>query len=205
MKHQPGQRIYNLYAPLYDVIFDRFFRRARRKAIALLEMQTGERLFIPGIGTGLDLLYLPGSISVTGVELNAAMLEQAQAKTRRLAHLDLIQGDALNLPLGNARYDALLFNLVLSVFPDGAVAFKESWRMLRPGGRAVIFDKFLPDGADLSRVRQLVGKLFRLMGTDPNRRVSDIIGGLPDVVIRHVEPSMLGGRYQIIVLEKTGD
>lgn len=41
--------------------------------------------------------------------------------------------------------------------------------MLRPGGRAVIFDKVLPEGAALTPGRRLLWRAFSLIGTDPNR------------------------------------
>lgn len=201
MNNQRNQRIYNFYAPVYDAIFGIFFRQGRRKAIAMLELQNGESLFIPGIGTGLDLLCLPDFITVTGVDLNAAMLQQATAKTHG-CNITLAQADALHLPLADRVYDTVLFNLVLSVVPDGMAAFQESWRVLRPGGRAVIFDKFLPEGTKSNLLRQIIGPVIRLFGTDPNRYLNDIIGHDPDVVIKQDSPSILDGQYRIIVLEK---
>lgn len=41
--------------------------------------------------------------------------------------------------------DAVLVNLILSVIPDGAACLRSALRSLKPDGRAVVFDKFLPE------------------------------------------------------------
>jgi SAM-dependent methyltransferase len=111
--------------------------------------------------------------------------------------------DAQVLAFANEQFDAILFNLVLSVVPDGKTAFHECWRTLRPGGRAVIFDKFIPPAQSLTPGRQMLGKLIRLLGTDPNRRLSEVLDGAAGLRIESDEPSLFHGQYRIIVLRKT--
>ena len=144
MNNKHNRRIYRLYAPLYDLFFKAASDRPRRSAIQMLCLQPGERLLIPGIGTGLDLLYLPANVSVTGVDFSPAMLEQARAKVDG-RDVTLLEMNAQRLDFPDASFDAVLFMLSLSVIPDGRAAFGEVWRLLRPGGRIVIFDKFLPE------------------------------------------------------------
>jgi phosphatidylethanolamine/phosphatidyl-N-methylethanolamine N-methyltransferase len=99
-------------------------------------------------------------------------------------------------------FDAVLLSLILSVVPDGAAAFREAWRVLRPGGRAVVFDKFLPESGQLSLLRRAIGVVVRAIGTDPNRRLSQIISGAPGLVVEQNEPSLLRGQYRIVLLRK---
>ncbi len=68
--------------------------------------------------------------------------------------------------------DAVLLSLISSVVPDGAAAFREAWRVLRPARRAVIFDKFMPEEDRLSLMRRTVGAVARIVGTDPNHHLS---------------------------------
>ena len=80
MQNQHNRVIYRIYAPLYDSFMRPFTDAARRRAIALLALQPGERLLIPGVGTGLDLPTLPESIYTIATDLSPAMLRQARAK-----------------------------------------------------------------------------------------------------------------------------
>jgi ubiquinone/menaquinone biosynthesis C-methylase UbiE len=100
------------------------------------------------------------------------------------------------------QFDAVLLNLILSVVPDGQRALDEAWRVLRPGGRMVVFDKFLPDHERSTAFRNLLGSLIRRLGTDPNRHFSDMVRALPDGGIVKDEPALLRGQYRIIVLHK---
>lgn len=82
------------------------------------------------------------------------------------------------------------------------MSIAESWRLLRPGGRMVVFDKFLPEREKSTAVRKLLGTLIRRLGTDPNRRFSDMVQEIPDVVIVKDEPVLLRGQYRIVLLNK---
>ena len=165
----------------------------------MLNPQPGERLVIPGIGTGLDLPHLPAGVLITGVDYSPDMLSRARAKNRSAT---LARMDAQKLGFPDGSFDAVLFNLILSVVPNGTTAFRESWRALRPGGRAVIFDKFLPEHASRTPVRRLLGHVIALLGTNPNRRLTEIISNTPGVTVARDEPSLLRGQYRILLLKK---
>ena len=203
MNNEHNRRIYRFYAPLYDLFFKAASDRPRRRAIQMLHLQPGERLLIPGIGTGLDLLYLPANVSVTDVDFSPAMLEQARAKVNG-RDATLLEMDAQHLDLADASFDAVLCTLSLSVIPDCRAAFGEAWRVLRPGGRFVIFDKFLPESDELTWRRRALGRVVSALGTDPNRRLSDIIVGVPGLVVQQNEPSLFRGQYRLLRIEKQG-
>lgn len=233
-----NQRIYHFYAPVYDRLFDRMYRSGRRRAIELLDLLPGERLLIPGVGTGLDLPAIPPGVCVTAIDISPEMLRQAQAKLetqtsgvveaptsfdklrtpeekraeRRCSlaaveapvphqtELRLMDAQALEFP--DSSFDAVLMNLIISVVPDPRLAFSEAWRVLHPGGRLAIFDKFLPENSRLSPARRLVGRIISLVGTDPNRRLSDIIDSVSGITIARDEPRLLNGQYRTLLLKK---
>lgn len=189
---------YRLWAPVYDRLFGPAFRRARRRSIEHLALRPGEKLLLPGVGTGLDLPLLPPGVPALGIDLSPQMLAQARRK-RSPALVDLREMDAQALRLPDRAFDAAALHLVVSVVPDGAKALAEAWRTLRPGGRLVIFDKFLPDAQAPGFGRRVLGAIARRLGTDPNRHLDEILGPLA----AHVdldEPSLLRGQYRIVRL-----
>lgn len=199
-----ANRIYSLWAPVYDLVWERLFRKPRKRTFQVLGLKPGESLHIVGVGTVQDIPYLPQGVQTTGIDLNAPMLHRAQAKAGD-SPIELYQMDAQQLEFPNAQFDAVLCTLVLSVVPDGRQAFKEAWRVLKPGGRLVIFDKFLPDDQAVTAVRRLIGWVLRVLGTDPNRRLTDIVGVLDDGGITHNESGLLQGQYRIVKLVKSTD
>ncbi len=174
MNNAYNLKLYSFYAPRYERLFGWLYARPQRRAVALLAVQPGERVFVPGVGTGMGLAELPMDAHITAIDLSPAMLAEAQ---RRLAGraIDFEAMDAQHVRFLDASFDAVLLSLILSVVPDGAAAFREAWRVLRPGGRAVVFDKFLPESDQLSLLRRAIGAVMRAIGTDPNRRLSQII------------------------------
>lgn len=196
-------RVYRLWAPIYDWATAPLFGRLRRRALATLALQPGERLLIPGVGTGLDLPLLPPGVAVIGYDRSPAMLSRAAARPEAREAL-LFIADAAAPGLAPASVDAIAFNLILAVVPDGAAAFQAAWRALRPGGRAVIFDKFLPEGEVPSLPRRAVGGVIRVLATDINRRLSDIVAGTPDITILRDTPVAFGGFFRVVELRKRG-
>ncbi len=203
MTNRWNQSIYRLWAPIYDSTVNRIFMPGRKRAMELLDLQRGERVLIVGVGTGADLPLLPNGVDVTGIDLSPEMLAQARLKrTSNLLIVKLIQGDAQTLLVDEASFDAVILNLILSVIPDGNACLQSAMRALKPGRRAVIFDKFLPEGKNPSLVRKFLNIFSTLLGTDINRRLSDLMKDCP-CEITHDEPSIAGGVYRVVMLNKT--
>ena len=89
----------------------------------------------------------------------------------------------------------------MSVIPDGAACLRENLRALKPGGRAVVFDKFLPDAGRLTLGRRLLNLGSTLFGTDITRRFGDLCKGAGVQVVCD-EPSLLNGTYRVILIRK---
>lgn len=197
-----NRRIYRRWAPVYDALMGPLYARGRRRAIAVLDPRAGERVFAPGIGTGLDIDSMPEGVKLTGLDFSPEMLARARERARGHADVELVEGDAQSLPFPDASFDAVLCNLVLSVVPDGNAAFREAWRVLRSGGRLAIFDKFIPEKSRVGFVRRVVGAVAERVGTDVNRRFDDVVAGVSGLTIVSDEPAMLGGQYRVILLRK---
>jgi phosphatidylethanolamine/phosphatidyl-N-methylethanolamine N-methyltransferase len=194
--------VYRLWAPIYDGLFDRYFAApGRRRAMQVLDLQPGEWFLLMGVGTGADLPLLPEDVRAIGIDLSPDMLARARAKLPQPGRdAALIQADAQSLPVGAGQFDAAVLNLVLSVVPDGTGGLRETLRTLGPDGRAVIFDKFMPDEGRLTPGRRLVNLMATLFGTDVTRRFGELAAGSRCVKV-HDEPSLLWGAYRVIVVQ----
>jgi len=200
MSNRWNQLAYRLWAPIYDAALERTFRQGRKRAMEIVELQSGEEVCLVGVGTGADLIYLSKGVRVVGIDLSDAMLAQAKRKLPIVGcEVELEVGDAQALPFDGQAFDAVILNLILSVVPDPVRCMSEAIRVLRPGGRIVVFDKFLPDHGRASLGRRLSNVFSTLLGTDINRRLGDIVAGLPCEIV-HDEPSILGGMYRVVLL-----
>lgn len=101
----------------------------------------GKKLLEVGCGMGYDSLeFIRRGVRVTAVDLT----ENAVAYARRHFEIvgaeadDLRVGNALALPFDDESFDAVWSNGVLHATGDTQRAVSEVWRVLKPGGRAII-------------------------------------------------------------------
>jgi ubiquinone/menaquinone biosynthesis C-methylase UbiE len=91
-----------------------------------------------GCGPGNSATHLRDAVpAVLAVDYAPAMLRRARRRDPRLL---LVRGDARGLPLRDASVDAVTYHSVLYLLPDRAAALRETARVLRPGGRAVLLE-----------------------------------------------------------------
>lgn len=197
-----NRAIYKIWSPVYDAVLGGFFNKGRVRSIAVAALQPGEKVLLAGVGTGSDLSLLPRGVSAVGTDISIPMLTCAKRKLPLPGRdISIEQGDAMDMAFADGTFDVILMNLILSVVPDPGKCMAEALRVLRPNGRIVIFDKFLPDGAKPPIRRRLANLGSTLAGTDINRRLGDILKGLPVRIVSD-EPSILGGMYRVVLLKK---
>ncbi|MGH2556893.1 MAG: class I SAM-dependent methyltransferase [Actinomycetota bacterium] len=124
-----------IYARGYDWFTDRADRLgAAEHRRRLVEEAKGEVLEI-GAGTGKNLPLYRTATRVVGLEPEPAMRGRArEAAMRARVLVEVIEGDAMELPFPDASFDTVVSSLVLCTVPDPARALAEARRVLRPGG-----------------------------------------------------------------------
>jgi ubiquinone/menaquinone biosynthesis C-methylase UbiE len=103
---------------------------------SLLQAVTGQVLEI-GFGTGLNVPYYgSGVTALTAIDpnegMNAISTPRIQAST---IEITLQTARAESLPMKAERFDAVVCTWTLCSIPDVAIALKEVYRVLKPGGK----------------------------------------------------------------------
>ena len=127
--------------------FDAWAEKTDEKVTARFETAMGDA----GEGNLLDVACGPGVVtaalaprakSVVAFDATEQMLEKARARCAKAGLLNVLfqQGNAEALPFGDARFDGVVTRLAVHHFADPQRALGEMFRVLRPGGTAVIID-----------------------------------------------------------------
>ena len=110
----------------------------------------------------------------------------------------VMDGQKLDFP--DNSFDAVILHLIIAVIPNPIDTIKEVERVLKPTGRVVVFDKFLKSG-EAGNVRKGINFFSKILATDINRRIEDIISVTKFKII-HNEPALLNGLFRFILLKK---
>ena len=118
--------------------------RPNALAAAALALRDGESLLELGCGPGhalQELLRLPQLERAIGLDWSEVMLAQAAHRNRRTlgaGRLALVRGDFAKLPFIDELVDAVLA-VNVAYFMQSSAAVREAHRVLRKGGRIVLY------------------------------------------------------------------
>ena len=141
-------------APTYDLLNHLLSAgqdiRWRRRAIARLCPRAGERVLDLCCGTGdstREIARQQPNCEVVGADFALPMLEVARAKNLPA----LACADALQLPFGDATFDATMAAFGARNFADTRAGIAEMLRVTKPGGRLMILEFMRPTSLALAR------------------------------------------------------
>lgn len=130
-------------AEFYEKSWKNQLKPAQDKLIEMADPQPGERILETACGTGLITFRIAnavepaGEITATDISDGMIKLAESEAEKKNIKNVSFRRMDAEQLDL-DEKFDAALCGLGLMYIPDPVQSLKEMYRVLNPGGRAVI-------------------------------------------------------------------
>lgn len=204
MKNTWNKIIYKLWSPIYDTFFNTgYFLAARKKVLQGVHFERNQKILFVGIGTGadLELINLDG-LEITAIDYSPDMLNQARKKFKN-SSIHFLEMDAQEMDFESNHFDWVTGSLILSVVPNAEICFQEMARVMKPGGKVLLFDKFLPREKKLLFFQKIIRPVIKLLGTDVGIKFEEVLENNKDglFVIKDV-PVMFNGIYRKIILSK---
>jgi len=178
--------------------------RWRQALVASIGASSDDRVLDVATGTGLvaEALVRRYGCSVVGLDQSEAMLEAARRRIAASPHLaariELVHGEAEELPFEDARFDAVTFTYLLRYVDDPAATMREVARVLTPGGRMASLEFGVPHARlpramwraytrfGLPAIGRLVSQEWYEVGSFLGPSISDFQERYPDPVLRRL-------------------
>jgi ubiquinone/menaquinone biosynthesis C-methylase UbiE len=135
----------------------RYIEKKRiKKIIELAHLSRTDKIIDVGCGEGYMLSLLPPAKKVVGFDISKIALNKAQKLLFQKKDVQLIYGDARELPFADNSFDKILCSEMLEHVPEPQVVIKEFQRILNKDGIVVIS---VPNEKQIRKIMRILHKL----------------------------------------------
>lgn len=148
--HGVFEKIYENYDQMNSVISFQRHKAWRKETMKRMNVKKGQSALDVCCGTADWSIALADAVgpegSVTGLDFSQNMLKVGQQKVQQLGlqNVNLIHGNAMQLPFDDHSFDFVTIGFGLRNVPDYMQVLKEMNRVLKPGGKAVCLETSKP-------------------------------------------------------------
>ncbi|WP_066639110.1 demethylmenaquinone methyltransferase [Desulfolucanica intricata] len=164
--HDVFETIYQKYDFMNSVISFQRHKAWRKDTMKRMNVQKGQTALDVCCGTADWTISLAEAVgpggNVYGLDFSQNMLKIGQAKVneKKLTHVKLVHGNAMNLPFEDNSFDHVTIGFGLRNVPDYLKVLKEMQRVAKPGGKVVCLETSQPT---IPVYRQLYYAYFRFI------------------------------------------
>ncbi|MBP2077855.1 demethylmenaquinone methyltransferase [Oceanobacillus polygoni] len=148
--HHVFEKIYSKYDSMNSIISFQRHVAWRKDVMKRMQVKKGSKALDVCCGTGDWSISLAEAVgkegNVIGLDFSKNMLSIAKKKQQelKLEQLELIHGNAMELPFEDNTFDNVTIGFGLRNVPDYMTVLKEMYRVVKPGGKVVCLETSQP-------------------------------------------------------------
>ncbi len=168
----------------------------RAEALALLDIEQGDRVLDVGCGTGFGTEgLLQYTDDVHGLDQSVHQMEKAFEKFGKNDRVRFYRGDAERLPFDDDSFDVIWSSGSIEYWPNPVAALREFRRVVKPGGQVLVVGPNYPKSTLMQKVADMImlfydeeeaDRMFRAAGFESVRHVTMGPQYDPDIAITSV-------------------
>lgn len=154
---------------LYDALEGVGAKRRATVQRELFQAMDGKVLFAAA-GTGLNFANFPPGKDIVAIDLSREMLDAAQTRAKCYhGCLSLQEADLQQLPFANESFDTVATASTLCSVANPLNGLREVYRVLKPGGRLLMFEHVRSRNLVLALELDLINAVLHRVGPEMNR------------------------------------
>ena len=145
---------------------------------AKLVPEANGRVLEVGIGSGLNLPFYAGNVTVVGLDPSVELQDYGREVAARCGvDVDFVNGSGEQIPSEDNDFDSVVITWTLCSIPDPVQALQEIRRVLKPSGKLIFAEHGLSPDPGVAIWQSRINPIWKLVGggCNLNRKMDELI------------------------------